>query len=212
VGASGTVGAGDYAPALKAYHDSGAYLDDFETVAQNAEDYLAKRLQGRRGCEHAAEPATQRGCARPALVLDIDETSLSNYDNLAATNFTNATAQLAIGLVQANDPPLQPTVDLYNFTKSHRAAVFFITGRPDVAFFRTQTAANLHGAGYEGWDGLILNPSPGGPAISYKSGERAEIEQQGYDIVANVGDQESDLRGGHADRAFKLPNPFYFIG
>jgi hypothetical protein len=28
----------------------------------------------------------------------------------------------------------------------------------------------------------------------------------------NVGDQESDLQGGHVVRAFKLPNPFYFIG
>jgi hypothetical protein len=29
--------------------------------------------------------------------------------------------------------------------------------------------------------------------------------------VVNLGDQESDLDGGHAERAFKLPNPFYFI-
>jgi hypothetical protein len=29
--------------------------------------------------------------------------------------------------------------------------------------------------------------------------------------VVNMGDQESDLDGGHADRAFKLPNPFYFV-
>lgn len=48
--------------------------------------------------------------------------------------------------------------------------------------------------------------------MEYKSGERAEIEADGYRIIANVGDQESDLQGGHADRAFKLPNPFYFIG
>ena len=48
--------------------------------------------------------------------------------------------------------------------------------------------------------------------VPYKSGERAKIEQRGYRIIANVGDQESDLQGGHADRAFKLPNPFYFIG
>ncbi len=59
---------------------------------------------------------------------------------------------------------------------------------------------------------MILNPTIGGSAIPYKSGERAKIEQQGFDIVANVGDQESDLRGGHADRAFKLPNPYYFLG
>ncbi|MDQ0403073.1 hypothetical protein J2S50_001622 [Streptomyces sp. DSM 40167] len=30
-------------------------------------------------------------------------------------------------------------------------------------------------------------------------------------IVANVGDQYSDLRGGHADRTYKLPNPTYFV-
>jgi hypothetical protein len=47
--------------------------------------------------------------------------------------------------------------------------------------------------------------------ITFKSGQRAALEAQGYRIVANVGDQESDLAGGHADRSFKLPNPFYFI-
>ena len=44
----------------------------------------------------------------------------------------------------------------------------------------------------------------------YKSAARAKIEQQGYRIILNVGDQESDLAGGHATRAFKLPNPFYY--
>jgi len=26
-----------------------------------------------------------------------------------------------------------------------------------------------------------------------------------------VGDQLSDLSGGHAERTFKVPNPFYFV-
>jgi hypothetical protein len=30
-------------------------------------------------------------------------------------------------------------------------------------------------------------------------------------IVANVGDQYSDLAGGHEDIGFKLANPFYFL-
>ena len=30
-------------------------------------------------------------------------------------------------------------------------------------------------------------------------------------ILVNIGDQQSDLAGGHARRAFKLPSPFYFI-
>ena len=31
------------------------------------------------------------------------------------------------------------------------------------------------------------------------------------DIVANLGDQFSDLIGGYADRAVKLPNPTYYL-
>ena len=45
----------------------------------------------------------------------------------------------------------------------------------------------------------------------YKSHMREQIEKQGYDVVLNIGDQKSDLAGGHADKAFKLPNPYYFI-
>jgi predicted secreted acid phosphatase len=49
------------------------------------------------------------------------------------------------------------------------------------------------------------------PTIQYKSGTRAYIESQGYDIVANFGDQFSDLLGGFADKTFKMPNPNYYL-
>jgi predicted secreted acid phosphatase len=49
------------------------------------------------------------------------------------------------------------------------------------------------------------------PTIRYKSGVRAHIESQGYEIVGNFGDQFSDLNGGFADKPFKLPNPNYFL-
>ena len=41
--------------------------------------------------------------------------------------------------------------------------------------------------------------------------ERAKIEADGYTIIANVGDQWSDLNGGHAEQNYKVPNPYYFI-
>ena len=47
--------------------------------------------------------------------------------------------------------------------------------------------------------------------VQYKTGARKDIEAQGYRIVVNVGDQFSDLVGGHADRGYKLPNPFYYL-
>ena len=49
------------------------------------------------------------------------------------------------------------------------------------------------------------------PTVQYKSGTRAYIESQGYDIVADLGDQFSDLQGGFADKTFKMPNPNYYL-
>ena len=36
-------------------------------------------------------------------------------------------------------------------------------------------------------------------------------EREGLTVVANVGDQLSDLRGGAAQHTFKVPNPMYVI-
>lgn len=54
-------------------------------------------------------------------------------------------------------------------------------------------------------------PAASCPTIQYKSGTRAYIESLGYDIVADFGDQFSDLLGGYADNTFKMPNPNYYL-
>ncbi len=224
VGAHGTVGAGDYATPLKDYHDSGDYRRDQQAVDDAARAFLKQRVGVLRGnaarrCARApaagASGKTRRvACRAPklALVLDIDETSLSNYKYLEDTNFTNTVGALALAVVNADDPPVAPTLRLYHLARYQGVAVFFITGRPDnVPFVRSQTVANLQSAGYKHWAGLALKPSSAA-TVDFKSGQRAKIQSQGYRIIANVGDQESDLQGGRADRAFKLPNPYYFIG
>lgn len=58
---------------------------------------------------------------------------------------------------------------------------------------------------------IHASPAASCPTIQYKSGTRAYIESQGYDIVANFGDQFSDLKGGFADKTFKMPNPNYYL-
>jgi hypothetical protein len=40
---------------------------------------------------------------------------------------------------------------------------------------------------------------------------RQKIQEMRYKIIVNIGDRFSDLAGGHAERVFKLPNPYYFI-
>ena len=48
-------------------------------------------------------------------------------------------------------------------------------------------------------------------ATDFKTPVRAGIEEAGYTIIANIGDQPSDLFGGHAERIYLLPNPFYRV-
>ena len=45
---------------------------------------------------------------------------------------------------------------------------------------------------------------------AFKSAERADIGKN-FTIIANIGDQQSDLAGGYAERTWKVPNPFYYI-
>ena len=105
---------------------------------------------------------------------------------------------------------IKPTLELFNLAKSKGVAVFFITGRRENT--RDHTVSNLKREGFDGFTQLILKPQASTETtVQYKSGARAAIEQQGYHIIANVGDQYSDLAGGHEDIGFKLANPFYFL-
>jgi hypothetical protein len=214
VGMHGTVGAGDVVAPLKQYHDSGHYESDLEKVGTKATAYLDRRVAKIR--KKAKQKCNSHGvakCRKPklALVLDIDETSLSNYSELVATNFTGATAALTTALFAATSPAIDPTLELFDDAREQKVAVFFITGRPDLGVVRDRTEENLTSAGYSGWKELVLKPSDASGTLAYKSAARAAIEDDGYRIVLNVGDQDSDLKGGYADKAYKLPNPFYFI-
>jgi predicted secreted acid phosphatase len=220
IGAHGTLGAADFVPTIGAYHDSGSYAADLQSVGSEAEEFVVKqtsavRSKAKRRCGRAKKTGAKgkqraNACAKPrlAVVLDIDETSLSNYTELAAQSFSGAGGALIIAVATADSPAIAPTLALYKRARGLGISVFAITGRPDSV--EALTRQNLSLAGYTDLAGISFKPS-GTSTIPYKAGERAKIEQQGFRIIANVGDQESDLSGGYADRSFKLPNPFYFI-
>ncbi|MCW2995480.1 MAG: acid phosphatase, partial [Conexibacter sp.] len=172
----------------------------------------AALYQRKRTCPKIkAKPKTKAKAAaapaKPAIVLDIDETSLSNYSGLVATNFSSAGT--AIPAAAGTGTAIAPILALYRDARAKGVAVFFVTGRPSA--IAQATADNLKSAGYTaGWDGLQFKPADQA-TVAFKAGARAAIEQRGYDVVLDAGDQESDLNGGHADRLFKLPNPYYLI-
>ncbi|NNM58703.1 MAG: acid phosphatase [Legionellales bacterium] len=187
---------------LKQYVTSGEYLKEQQQVATTAEAYLAKYI------------ATNKQSKNPkklAIVLDIDETSLSNYPDIVAMDFGGTWDELNTLQLKGVDPVIAPTLKLYNYAKENGVSVIFLTGRPISAM--PATIRNLKAAGYKNWDGLVFRTKDNihQPAEVYKTAVRKKLEAQGYDIVVNMGDQQSDLTGGYADKGFKLPNPFYYI-
>jgi hypothetical protein len=48
-------------------------------------------------------------------------------------------------------------------------------------------------------------------AAEFKSAKRKELTLNGYNIIANIGDQSSDLYGGNSGYKIKLPNYLYVI-
>lgn len=181
------------------YHDSGEYQGDIANVTQKAMLYLELRVK------------QNHFTGKPAIILDIDETALSNYPDLRKLDFGGTEKEIRDLEDEGKDQAIAPTLKLYRFAKEHKIAVIFITGRFEEE--RATTEENLKKAGYANFDGLILRNDKyhKAPAAVYKTAYRKQLSEQGYDIILNIGDQKSDLRGGYSDQAFKLPNPYYLI-
>jgi acid phosphatase len=213
LGVSHPYNAGDWEGSLREYHDSGVYDREIAEVDALADQRILggghHRSTHTRALGRGHGHGHGHGHEQLAIVLDIDETSLSNYSAIEADNFTygprsQAEATDEIGVA------IQPTLKLYRDAQARGIAVFFVTGRPEAQ--RQVTTENLQREGYSNWAGLTLKPADTTmTTVQYKSGARAAIEAEGYRIIANVGDQYSDLAGGHADVAYKLANPFYFL-
>jgi len=188
---------------LLAYHDCAAptcYTPTFNSQTDLAIAFLRRRVA------HVAPGE------KLALVLDIDETSLSNWDEEKADDLGYITKDWNAWVNAQKAPALPGTLRVYDEAIAHDVAVFFITGRS--ADQRAATAANLKAAGYKTWSGLALRPPhpPGQTTTQYKSAERRKIVDAGFHIILNIGDQISDLNGQpQADYSVKLPNPFYYI-
>ncbi|WUA85415.1 HAD family acid phosphatase [Streptomyces sp. NBC_00207] len=134
----------------------------------------------------AASPAGEK----PALVLDIDNTSLETDFHWFWTFPTPAIAKVRA---------------LTQYANARGVAVFFVTARPGI--IQSLTERNLKAVGYP-VSGLYVRDLPDlfDEVSAYKTEKRAEIEARGYTIIANIGNSPTDLVGGHAERTVKLPD------
>ncbi|GAB3914566.1 hypothetical protein GCM10011575_41410 [Microlunatus endophyticus] len=192
------------------------YITEMDRIVQREE----------RGLTTAYRHAVRRG-EKPALVFDADDTTLWTYDMEAGAMKFVYDPALQDQWVQGQKFPATPAmVDFVNTAAKIGFTIFGLTGRNDDQ--KAATVANLKKVGYTAfssdrfytkWTGTGSSQQPdyitcatsSCTTVEYKALTRKHIESQGYDIVENWGDQWSDLQGGYADRAIKLPNPTYYL-
>jgi acid phosphatase len=190
---------------VEQYIVSGRYEADVASVARQAQSYVERR-------------ATM--VTRPAIVLDIDETSLSNWPAYKANgwgrvvggecNLDQGPCGIRAWQALGQSKALAPTLALVTRAKALGVAVFFISARPHALLEATER--NLRDQGYV-WDGVTVLAEGASfvSAVDFKAPERKKIAERGFTILISMGDQDSDLKGGYAERTFKLPNPVYFL-
>lgn len=177
------------------YVDGGDYERDVERVATAAAGWIERR-------------AARGGDERLAVVFDVDETLLSNLPSMTATDFGYVPAVWEAWVDEGRAPAIESVREVYERARRLGVTVFFITGRAERG--REGTERNLRAIGCSEYEALICKPE--GSAVTtgeFKRAERERIAAEGFVIIANIGDQESDFFGGGAERGFKVPAPFY---
>ncbi|MGW3016318.1 HAD family acid phosphatase [Streptomyces longwoodensis] len=216
---------------IDAYYGTAADADGVYQASPTspyAQDLASVDRAARRYIDKAARKALHKG-EKPAVVFDIDDTLLLSLDYEKRYNYTYNSASWAAYVNRADRPAVFGSPELVRYAASKGVEVFYNSGLSEAQ--RSAAVANLKKVGVDvnlDADHMFLKNTATPPAylsacatpgtwtcttVQYKSGTREHIERDlGYDIIANVGDQYSDLEGGHADRTYKLPNPTYFVG
>lgn len=185
----------DSAGGLK-FSRSGEFRREFKARTKEAREFVRDYLR-----QHPEK-------TRLAVVSDIDETLIDNRGYFVNNKEFEWSAFFAF-IDRADAPSLKDTADFLAYARKRGLAIFLITGRPEKC--RASTIKNLVHNDIA-YDGLYMRPDKNRePAAEVKSRIRKEIEDMGFTIVVNIGDQVSDLKGGHAEDCQKLPNRLYHV-
>lgn len=183
------------------YVATGEYGRDVTKVAAQANRYLVKRIP--RGI-----PKYAKTSKKLAVVFDIDETTLSNVRHIQAQDYGYIPKNWDAWVAEGQCTAIYPVQAVYQTALNAKVDVFFITSRRESD--APSTERNLRQVGYENWTRIIYRPADFAESTkAFKIDARRKLAAEGYLIIANIGDQNSDLVGGYAERVFKLPNPFY---
>ncbi len=145
------------------------------------------------------------------VVFDIDETALSNYEHTKEIGFGYVYSLWEEWLDKADAKAIPETKKFYDWLIEKNIKVAYISGRDEETY--SATLKNLKDQGFTKFDTLITRTKATKkiPAAEWKAEEREKLVKKGYDVIACIGDQWSDMVGGYTGIKIKLPNYLYII-
>jgi len=146
-----------------------------------------------------------------AVVFDVDETALDNYELAKQMGFGYVYELNKKWNAELKAPAIEQVKELYDFLLLKGAKIIFLTGRNFPEY--EATYQNLMNEGYTVFDTLItqIGVEKKMKAKEFKSSKRVWLTERGYEIVGTVGDQWSDLEGEYHGIQIKIPNYLYLI-
>jgi ribonucleotide monophosphatase NagD (HAD superfamily) len=160
-----------------------SHLDKIKFLADKAKTYLETRAVNE----------------KPQLVVfDIDGTVIDDTDPISGTGYFRG---------------YPPMLELYSSLRASGYVIIFLTARQER--FRILTEGNLKHVGYSWYENLVMMPdtdNPSGHPIwavgVWKDEQRKKFKEDGFHLVACIGDQDADVCGDHiGEYQVRLPIP-----
>jgi len=183
---------------IQNYYESGIHEQETEAVLQHA----WKKLE------------TICPKQNYLVIIDIDETALSNYEYFKKNGWQkDSEDNFAQWKALQKTPAIIPMLQFYEKLICHGFKIIFISSRADELLPETQQ--NLIDQGYHTFEKIILRSPEEQSELfssavfsSFKTKKRKELVEQGYEIIACIGDQWSDLQGDNTGIKIKVPTFF----
>lgn len=189
---------------LQSTPEFGNYYTEWQIEIDKAKVVLAQRLQ---------EPQI-------SAVFDVDDTAidLASYWMDSEIDYAGTTKTINDSYLLTNMPANSVIYAFYKYCIDNNVTIFFLTGRRESKIIdgvdtnlRIPTTSLLINAGYNYYAQLIMKPSDSTQKdAEFKAEAIKKLQNEGYVIAINVGDQLTDTQNTSDYQCFQQ-SPFYDV-
>ena len=182
-----------YTKEIKDYVKNGHYHRDLEELVQQAKVFVSYEMLTNK--------------SNKAIIIDIDETILSNLPYISKQIHLNDVEKLNRWQKTSSCEAIMPILALYNWLLDKEVKIYFVTARP--LDLKDATIENFKRLNIQQSEIIFRDQAIWPVPKEFKIAMRKKIVNNDYDIILNIGDQPTDFEGGYWKRALRVPNPFY---